>query len=178
VKAKEYFEYVSPGNEEIIRTLKATKDGDLAYKYVYEDPREGYEYIAGKHPDELSRELDLQFSQELQLKMAREYKLRFGHADAAGLLVEQQAQDGKLSLPAWGALLQKDDAQTYRLVWTTTDTRPEVLSLINSNEKLALLYRARTDNDAREEFLRRHAEFQGIIPEAFVERKRKDEEQM
>ncbi|MCK9186683.1 hypothetical protein M0P48_04580 [Candidatus Gracilibacteria bacterium] len=164
-----------PGKEGLQDILKKTKDGDLTYRYSSED-RDGENYLAGERSMGALFKWGLKFSPELQLKMAKEAEndIRgnkgINHAaDVAGVL----SQKGELSAEAWKILLGKDDTNTYFAVWNTRETRPEILEMIMGIEKLALLYRARTEPKARAEIINRASEFPSINIVSWVERKDK-----
>ncbi|MFA6521626.1 MAG: hypothetical protein WCT53_04555 [Candidatus Gracilibacteria bacterium] len=152
-------EFRTEKKEGLQRIMRQTQDGDLAYRYNGSD-RDGGTYLAGEDTTTTMFDLDLKFSPELQLKMVAESSR--SPFDQDTLIVSILAQEGKLSIDAWKVLLKRDDTETYRAIWNTKDTHPEVIAAIMETEKFALLFKARTNEEARREIIRRAAEFNDV----------------
>lgn len=136
------------------RWLELSHDGDLAYRYT-DDNYKGSEdtpRFAGIHAAKAMFNWGLHFSPELQMK-ALTALTKETPAQVDMYLVEIAAQRGRLTFEAWVQLLSIDSRSTFYSILYTIDQRPEVLGLIQSNPKHALLYRARTDEASQEELL-------------------------
>ncbi|HBB02886.1 MAG: hypothetical protein US89_C0003G0004 [Candidatus Peregrinibacteria bacterium GW2011_GWF2_38_29] len=141
--------------------LKRTKDGDLTVRYADSD-RDGGLHLAGEDSREVMFGWGLNFSPDLQLKLASDYEIMPYDPimpDKGAEIIGILAQECQLSPVAWKVLLDRDNDSTYRAIWNTKDTRLEVMDIIMRSDKFALLYRARTEKSARADLLKRASEF-------------------
>lgn len=152
--------FVRDKGTQLQNIIKRTKDGDLAYRYRNTD-RDGGNSLAGENTINAIFNWQPHFSPELQMKLVGEFDPEdpfSQEVEITGIL----AQEGKLTVPSWKRLLERDNSETYRAIWNTKDDRPEVLRMIMANEKFALLFRAKTDVAARQQLLERAADYHEI----------------
>ncbi|KKQ70916.1 MAG: hypothetical protein UT33_C0013G0033 [Candidatus Peregrinibacteria bacterium GW2011_GWC2_39_14] len=168
----------SRSNNLIQNTLQRTQDGDLMLAYN-DCPKSEVSLFAGKDILEVMFEWNPNFSPELLLRFINDYYHNITPTEPSlnrtdtNLIIGILAEVGRLPVKAWQALLEKNDETSTKMrsIWNTTDVRPEVLDLIMTNDDFALFYRARTEQPARDELLRRGDMFHGADLELYFESK-------